>query len=174
MLSTILAVWGIYKDVRDRGNVRVEAYLSEWDDINEETNERARKYEVEIILTNIGRRSVLVHSVGFGVQRGVRLYLWRRLPAMMRVHRSPPKDFYEAILDVGGSLPKRLDAGEFISIKRDNLLFLQDRESIFFALDSLGHYYFLPKSAWNRMLKNYHPATPNEATVDHLIGKVRF
>ena len=80
ILSTVLAVWSIYKDIRDRGNIRVEAYLSEWTENDDDTGELLFKYQVEIVLTNIGRRPVVVTSVGVG--HGSRLLaLWRRLPS---------------------------------------------------------------------------------------------
>jgi len=174
ILSTFLAIWTLYKDFRDRGNIRVEAYLSEWDERDDETQEHIRKYEVEIILTNIGRRPIFVHSIGVGEAQGMGLFIWRRLPPRIRLHRSPPEGFYEAILDVEGRLPARLDAGDFITMSRSNLLFLENRAHVFFALDSLGHYYFLPQAAWNRMLRNYNPANPRESTVDHIVGKIRY
>jgi hypothetical protein len=173
ILSTFLAVWTIYRDIRDRGNLRVEAYLSEWDERGEEANELHRKYEVEIILTNIGRRPIFVSDIGVGNQHGLWLYLWRRLPPRIRLHLSPPKKFYEAILRVDG-LPARLESGQNVSLKRENLTFLDGRESVLFALDTLGRYYTLPKAAWNRMVRNYNPIIPRESTVDHLIGKVRY
>lgn len=174
ILSTLLALWNIYKDFRDRGNIRVEAYLSEWDEKDEESRELVRKYEVEIILTNVGRRPILVHSVGVGAGKGMALYIWRRLPPRLRLHRSPPNGFYEAILDVEGRLPARLDSEEFISIKRGNLLFLENSQHVFFVLDSVGRYYFLPKAAWERMRKNYNPTHPRASTVDHYVGKIRY
>jgi hypothetical protein len=173
-LSTILAIWSIYKDLRDRGALRIEAYISEWDEKDEETNEDVRKYEIEIILTNIGRRPVIVHSIGFGNCKGARLYIWRKLPPGFRLHRSPPEGFYEAILNVEGKLPKRLEPAEFVSLKRTNLRFLENDNTAFFALDSLSRYYLLPKAAWDRMRRNYNPVKPRESTLDHIIGKVRY
>src|ERR1700682_5628939 len=150
-LSTILAIWSIYKDFRDRGALRVEAYISEWDENDEETKEAVRQYEVEIILTNVGRRPVIVHSIGFGKSDGARLYVWRKLPPGFRLHRSPPKGFYEAILDAEGKLPRRLEPAEYVSLKKTNLRFLETDNAVFFVLDSLGRYYLLPKAAWDRM-----------------------
>jgi hypothetical protein len=170
-LSTLLAVWNIYKDIRDRGNVRVEAELSEWTERDDETEDLVFRYEVEIILTNIGRRAALVRSVGVGRKSGPLLSIWRRLPPRFRLNQKPPKGYYEAVFDDKGCLPKRLEPGDFISIKRDNLKFLEDPEYGFlFAIDSLGHYYFLPKAGWDRMRRNYSPA--RTVTLDQ--GKVRF
>ncbi len=45
ILSTVLAVWSIYKDIRDRGNIRVEAYLSEWTENDDDTGELLFKYQ---------------------------------------------------------------------------------------------------------------------------------
>jgi hypothetical protein len=158
VLSTVLAIWSIYKDARDRGNIRVEAYLSEWTETDPETGKLLFQYEAEIILTNVGRRPVVVTSVGVG-HRSPFLVLWRRLPSQIRLHRKLPKKFYEAIFDVGKVLPKRLEPEEFISIKRENLYFLKSSECNFlFALDSRGRYYFLPKAAWDRMQRNYKAA----------------
>jgi hypothetical protein len=156
ILSTILAFWNIYKDVRDRANLRVEAYLSEWTEKNEETDETEFKYEVEITLTNVGRRPIIVTDVGVGSNSRL-LYLWRRLPAWLRLHRSRPKGFYEATFACGKAVPRRLEPGEFVSIKRDNLFFLKKDSgcNVLFALDSLGRYYFLPRLAWDRLLRNY-------------------
>jgi hypothetical protein len=159
ILSTVLAVWNIYKDIRDRGNVRVEAYLGEWTERDDDTGELLFKYEVETTLTNIGRRPVFVMAVGVGCNSPL-LALWRRLPVALRLHRRLPKGFLEAIFEVNGALPKRIDPGEFISIKRENLFFLKSSHgadyNVLFATDSLGKYYFLPKAAWDRMLRNYH------------------
>jgi hypothetical protein len=174
VLSTILAIWNIYKDLRDRGSLRVEAYISEWDEKGEETEETVRQYEVEIILTNVGRQPLIVHSIGFGKSKGFLLYVWRKLPTGFRLHRSPPSGFYEAILDVHGKLPKRLEPVDFISIKRTNLTFLETDDAVFFALDSLGRYYLLPQAAWDRMRRNFHPEKPHESTIEHMIGKVRY
>src|SRR5712691_10646634 len=131
ILSTVLAIRSIYKDILDRGNIRVEAYLSEWTENDDVTGELLFKYEVEIILTNIGRRPIVVASVGVGRDSSY-LALWRRLPSRLRLHRKPPKGYSEATLDVGrGILPKRLDPGESISVKRDN-----EREKLFFLKSS--------------------------------------
>ena len=171
VLSTFLAIWNIYKDIRDRGNVRVEAELSEWDEPDDDTGELVVKYEVEIILTNIGRRPAIVRSIGVGRESGLLLFIWRRLPPRLRLNQKPPKGYFEAIFNDDGRLPKRLEPGDFISIKRDNLKFLEGSEySVLFATDSLGHYYFLRKAGWERMTRNYGPAR----TVDLDQGKVRF
>jgi hypothetical protein len=148
LLSTVLAAWNIYKDIRDRGNIRVEAYLTEWEEKDEETGKLDTKYEVEITLTNIGRRPVIVTSIG--VRRDSR--------------RLKSRGFSEMYFDVR-ILPKSLDPGEFVSIERDKLFFLVDSEyDRLFARDSLGRYYFLPKAELDRMRQNYrvpearHPA----------------
>jgi hypothetical protein len=173
-LSTLLAVWNIYKDLHDRGSLRIEAYISEGDERNDDAEGMDRKYEVEIILTNVGRRPLIVSSIGFGTSRGVRLWIWRRLPTSFRLRRSPPDGFFEAILDVDGSLPHRLEPADFISLKRTNLRFLNHDDVALFALDSLGRYYLLPRTAWERMKRNYKPSSPRDSTIDHLIGKVRY
>jgi hypothetical protein len=148
LLSTVLAAWNIYKDIRDRGNIRVEAYLTQWEEKDEETGKSATEYEVEITLTNIGRRPVIVTSVGARESRGLK-----------------SKGFSEIYFDVRRILPKRLDAGEFVSLERDELFFLVDSKyDRLFARDSLGRYYFLPKAELDLMRQNYrvpkarHPA----------------
>lgn len=172
-LSTILAIWNIHKDFRDKGFLRVEAYLSEWDEIDEENDgERIRKYQVEIIITNIGRRSVVAHSLGYGRESNLRQYIWRRFPAYFRLHRKMPAGSYEAIFDVKNELPKKLDSGDFAEVKLEKLLFLEDEDITIFVLDSLGRYFFVPKSALERMKRNYRPEKPEE-TAEHIFARIR-
>jgi hypothetical protein len=131
LLSTALAAWNIYKDIWDRGNIRVEAYLTQWEEKDEETGKLGTKYEVDITLTNIGRRPVIVTTVGLKSQ-GSEIYFDVR------------------------TLPQRLDAGEFVSLERDELFFLVDSKyDRLFAQDSVGRYYFLPKAELDLMRQNY-------------------
>jgi hypothetical protein len=155
ILSTALALSSFYKDLRDHAKVRVEASLSEWSEKDDDTEEVLDKYEMEIVLTNVGRRPVIVVSVGVGNINPSWIF-WRRLPSWIRIRRNPPGGFFEATLDMKRVLPTRLDAGDFIALTRDNLFFFETSENCsLFAVDSLGRYYFLPKSAWDRMKRNY-------------------
>jgi hypothetical protein len=144
VLSTILAMWNIYKDLRDRGNIRVQAYLSEGTETDEETGDSVFRCQVEIILTNIGRRPVIVTSIG--VRRNSR-------------RREKPRGLSEAYF-VSRDIPKRLDPGEFVSIEQDQLFFLEGSAEYdhLFAMDSLGRYYFLPKAEMDLMRHRYRVA----------------
>src|SRR4051812_12321729 len=97
LLSTLLAIWNIQKDLRDRGRLRVEAYLAEWLEKDDETGEHVTKYEVEIIVTNVGRRSVTLQSLGVGRHDSFALKVWRKVPSNLRLHRGLPTRFLEAI-----------------------------------------------------------------------------
>jgi hypothetical protein len=147
VVSTLLAIWSIHKDLRDRGNVRVEAYLSIVDETDEETRETKYKYDVEITLTNIGSRSVIVTSVGAGTKGQ-----WRLLRFGLKSGKGWSRMFFDIRI-----FPKRLEPGEFVSITRDNLYFLKEKSACdyLFAMDSLGRYYFLPKADLDRMRQHY-------------------
>jgi hypothetical protein len=179
-LSTLLAVWTLYKDLRDAGKLKVDASLYEWDEIpplsdNEDDDGPARRmYEVDFTITNIGRRPVNVIALGYGNIRNTKHRLFSILPTLLKALVKTPADRFEATLRTEEQLPKRLDPADFITIKWDNLHFLNDKGVSLFVTDSLGHYFFVTEADMRRMKRNYLPANRRPSTVDHVIGKVRY
>ena len=150
ILSTALAAWGIYKDLRDLDNVRVQAWINEWHE-RDEQNDLIFKHEVEIVLTNAGRRPVIVVSIGVGFH----LSFWDRLSLRLGLSRAP-SSFFEGTLDCGDVLPKRVEPGDFLKLIKDDLPVLKTmRCNRLFALDSLGRYHCLDRHAFERLLGQY-------------------
>jgi len=151
IVSTALALWTFYKDIRDRAKVLVEAGLSESTEINKATNKEINTYQLEVVLTNIGRRSVNIVSVGVGNTTPSSVF-WGRFPLSIWLNRAPPGGFLEVMLESKGSLPTRLDVGDFISLKAHSLFFAKDpKYCSLFAIDSFKRYYFLPEPVWDQI-----------------------
>lgn len=179
-LSTVLAVWTVYKDLRDAGKLRVDASLYEWDEvppISDDENDigsSRRMYEVELTITNIGRRPVNVISLGYGNIGKLKHRLSSLIPVILRglIKTSPGR--YEATLRTEEYLPKRLEPSDYVTIKWDKLQFLKEDDMSLFVCDSLGRYFFISGAGMRRMKRNYLEPNHRPSTLDHVMGKVRF
>lgn len=180
ILSTLLAIWTVYKDLRDSGKLKVAASLYEWDEVppideDEDSDGSSRRmYEVEFTITNVGRRPVNVIALGYGNIGTTKQRIAAFLPDFLKPFLRLSAQRYEATFRTDDHLPKKLDAADFITIKWDKLQFLQEKDVSLFVSDSLGHYFFVSKTDMQRLKRNYDPPIKRPSTVDHVIGRVRF
>lgn len=122
VVSTVALAWHIFRDVTDRGRLRVHCYLGRvLDPADAEDNRTHLIYHV----TNVGRRPVMVTHVG-----------GRR--------RADPGDPKTAFMITTRKLPKMLQPGEYVIEHTPDLVEFASRVMALHAIDSHDRRYRAP------------------------------
>jgi hypothetical protein len=122
LVSTVAVLWNVFRDVTDRGKLRVHCYLGK---IVTGSTIDPRTYLIYQV-TNVGRRAAVVTNVG-----------GRRT--------KQPGDEWLAFVIKPRNLPKTLQPGEYLMEYSPDLAGLT-RVTKFEAYDSHGRYYRAPRA----------------------------
>lgn len=126
ILSSVLLGWNIYRDLTDRGKLRVHCYIGNI--IISCTPPDDTEYLMYIV-TNVGRKPILVTHIG-GKKRN-------------------KKDFFIT----SNNFPKMLNPGEYLTEYTPDLSLLNENLVSLWAIDSLGKAHKVNKSVVKKLIK---------------------
>ncbi len=128
ILSSILLVWNVYRDLTDRGKLRVYCYIG---NLISSAGLLDKNDYLVYSVTNVGRRPILVTHVG-GKRK---------------------KDEFADFIIITDKLPKMLNPGEFHLEYSPDLSVLDDDLVCLHALDSLNNSHKVKKAVMKDLIK---------------------
>jgi len=134
IISTIALTWNVIRGLQDRRKLKVEAYIGYF-----LPGDTQKKY-FYVVMTNIGRRPILVSRYG----------------ALLKKKKGEKGN--PATLIIARNLPKMLKEGEYhIEFTEDLSLFSRNIKNIF-AGDSTGKNWKISKKNFKQLLKDANEA----------------
>ncbi|SRR6266571_3157160 len=142
LLSTIIAVWNVYREVTNRGRLRVRVSIANKFAVGVGTIATNKLwYKV----TNVGRQPIWLTQIGGGLRNGMHFLI--DVPAQFLVKLEPGQTFDDASSDA-------------TNLKADG----PDRVTFLCAWDTVDKVHKLPRRRLRALLKEIRQLKPKQAT----------
>ncbi len=126
VVSTVAIGWNVWRDLNDRAKLDVICYVGQLVDT---LGLEDRRFRLAYRVANAGRRSTVLTHIGGSLRNG--------------------KHFMINTTD----LPRTLQPGDFYLGYSNDLSVLDDKPTALWAIDSLNHYWKIPKKTLRALLE---------------------
>ena len=128
MLSSIAIGWNLYRDISQRGRLRVNCYLGK---IVDEARGLDPKNYIVWNITNVGKEPSILTTIGGAFQDS------------------------HFLIKTRNQLPLTLKPGEYILEYSDGIEIFEKDLKYLWAIDSIGKYYKAPRKQMKILFKDY-------------------